>query len=35
MNMKMGGAVKMEGTSTAKLTSGSPSNLDASTINIA
>ena len=35
LNMKMGGAVKMEGTSTAKLTSGSPSNLDASTINIA
>jgi uncharacterized protein involved in type VI secretion and phage assembly len=35
LEMKMGGDVKLEGSSTAKLTSGSPSNLDASTINIA
>jgi len=35
LEMKLGGDVKVEGTSTAKLTSGSPSNIDASTINIA
>ncbi len=35
LEMKCGSDVKMEGSSTAKLTSGSPSNLDASTINIA
>ena len=35
LEMKCGSDVKMEGSSTAKLTSGSPSNLDASAINIA
>jgi uncharacterized protein involved in type VI secretion and phage assembly len=35
IDMKIGGEMKMDGSSTAKLTSGSPTNLDASTINIA
>ena len=35
MTMKNGSEIKMEGTSTAKLTSGTPANLDASTINVA
>lgn len=35
LEMKLGGDVTLEGSSTAKLTSGSPSNVDAQTINYA
>ena len=35
IDIKAGGEMKMDGSSQAKLTSGSPSNYDASTINIA